>query len=460
MHKIIDSNKLKTGGRRVKKSFFTILNLMLCIALLHGVQSCGPKEGVKAEVKTEEPKETKVASAEKKELTPELIRKAKMKQSMARSKQKAKVYDVALKYYTEALEIDPEGKHLSSSIFKYVAETYEELGKQKEAEKFYFKHLEKKPEDKNVLVKLEYKYVSAGDLEKAIDFNKKILEIEDDPALYKKIGNYYMQIAQKVKEEMGEDSEEVTETYNSALEWLEKYQELKPEDQDVEKIVVYIYSIMGDLKAIISKLEDRIVKDPKDYKSMKKLAKLQYKENNMDRAKELYEILFKHEPKNADYIKRLIVLNKDNSGKLQNLYKAAIKADPKNDDYHVRLAKIYIDQKKFVEARNECKSALRKNPNNKNAYKTWARIYVEAVSEHKGQIEFQDQLVYAIAYGLYKQGGDVRISNSMKENGQTPSKSDIFTNGGIKRPSRGVYKWINKDWDEVKYIDQYLKQNS
>lgn len=98
-----------------------------------------------------------------------------------------------------------------------------------------------------------------------------------------------------------------------------------------------------------------------------------------------------------------------------------------------------------------------------------AEAYSKAVDAAADDpLKYDDRLVYLIAHGLYQRASkssDARAVTNGKNgmallegNDLIPLMEHWFQHQGEKRPQKNAYKWIEKDWPEVQYIDQYLKQ--
>ena len=432
------------------KMFTAIISTALLI-LLQSCQTTQPT--VKKEVVVEKKVDTKV----KKELTEKEKYEIKKNQSFGYQKIKQKKYEAALPYFDKVLAADTKLEVAKKKIVFWRAECLQNLGKMEESIKEYQRYATLVPEDKNVRIKLEYIFYSNGEILKAIKMNEELSKLDPENFSYlKKIGRYYFEMIQKLAEANEEDPQ-ITEYAVIAIEWLEKYLEKVGNDNDVQGLSTMLIQKYMDKEKLKIKYEQNLVKNPNDFKTMAKLATFYLKEDNTKKANDLLVKVYAAEPQNLKVLKMLIKINKNNVNKSIELNRKALELDKANERYNLTLAKLYIEKKRYKDARNMCKAALRKNPNSDTAYKIWADIYNTAVSTCADAIEYQDKLVFIMAYRQYKKAGKDRKCNSMKENGQVPSKSDYFTNRGITRPSRSCYKWINPNWEEVKYIDEFLK---
>ena len=375
----------------------------------------------------------------------DLRREVGKRLSFAKSKKKQKKFRAALNYIEEIQTLDPEFKFAKKFIIKWKAECYKGLDLADSSIATYEQYHEIKPDHKPTIIALEYAASSNGDYLKAIEYNKKLLALnEEEYQLLIKIGDYFMQI--------GGDENEIT-----ALDWYNLYLEKDPSNERINAKVTELTKRHLDIDDLIIKYEEKIANDPNDFKTTLKLAEIYYKNDKIKKAKLLYMKVHENDGNNLKVIKRLLRIVKNDLDKAIEFNKKAMAIESTNENYNISLAKLYKLKKNYVTARSHCIKALKKNPKNTSAYKVWGEIYTGAVSACADEIEYQDQLVYTIAYGLFRNLSNKRTSNIMKENGQVPSKSDFFTNKSVKRPSRKCYKWINKDWKEVKYIDTYLK---
>jgi len=367
--------------------------------------------------------------------------------SFAKSKKKQKKYRAALNYIEEIQVLDPDFIIAKKFIIKWKAECYKGLDLADSSISAYEQYHVLKPDHKSTIIALEYAASSNEDYQTAIVYTNKLIALApDDHALILKVADYYMQ--------MSGDENEIM-----ALDWYNKYLEFDENNELINAKVTELTKRHLDIADLIVKYEEKIAKEPTDLKTTLKLAEIYYKEEKLDKSIELFLKVHNNDATNIKVIKRLLKYykNKNDLDKAIEFNKKAMSLEVINENYDINLAKLYKLKKKFVTARKYCKSALKKNSKNKAAYKIWGEIYTASVSSCADGIEYQDQLVYTIAYGLFKNLSNKRIANVMKDNGQIPSKSDYFTNKSIKRPSRKCYQWINKDWNEVKYIDTYLK---
>jgi len=380
-------------------------------------------------------------------LTDKQILEIKKNQSMGREKKRQKRYRPAIKYLQKVIKSDPEFKVAKSTCMYWLGQSYENLDIKDSAKTCYERYHQLKPTHVNVLRKLDYYYACDKLFEKAAEVSKKLLALDpENKSLVKKVGDYYLQH----KKGMYVDS---------ALVWYKKYLQLNPDDDDVSKRVVFLMgkSSGGDKKDLQKKYESMLNNNPDDLLVLKKLGVLYFQKGETEKAGNLLYRLYELSGADGEHIRMLLNIYGQDEEKAERLNISAGKMEPDNDKYDRNLALLYLGRKAFEKARKHCLIALKKNPESNDIYKIWGDIYIAAVLESNGDVDYQDKLVYLIAFGLYEKGGCTRVKNGLKVNNQIPSKSDAFINKNIKRPIRKDYSWINKQWPEVMYIDTYLK---
>ncbi|MDA3884330.1 MAG: hypothetical protein PF638_01930 [Candidatus Delongbacteria bacterium] len=419
--------------------------------------SCGPQAGVKEDKIVEVKKVKKVEVVENKALTDKDKMNIAKYSSYTQTKKKQKKWREMIAYINDIFEIDPNFQYSKDILLFWRGNGYEELGIADSALIDYERFLEIRPDYESVLIKLDYIYATSDELEKAIEVTLKLSELKpDDNELNKKLGKYYFQKVQKLKEENSED-EEIPELAELAIEYFEKYVEINPDDEEINNLSTQLTAVFMDKDVLIEKYLSNLEKNPDDFKTMGRLADIYYKDGMNEEAEKLYAKVHTSNPKSLKVITKLIRINKNNISKSISYNKKAIELDPDNENYNLSLAKLYKEKKQFSKARSECKKALNKNNNNNNAYKIWAQVYTAAVLACETEITYEDKLVFAIAYGLFEKSGDTRRMHSMKEGGQVPSKMDYFQNKSTDKPTRPCYKWINMEWEEAKYIETFIK---
>jgi tetratricopeptide (TPR) repeat protein len=438
----------------------TIAVILFAAVAAFSLVSCGPSSQTVKEDGIEKVQNNSSAEFEQKAEKVVLTEEDKMNinklSSFAQTKRQQKKFREMVEYINQIMEVDRDFDHAKNILLFWRGNGYEELGLKDSALTDYERFAVLKPDHSQVLVLLDYMYVTNGNIEKAIETAEKMIELDkEDKTLLKKIGKYNFQYAENLKAE-DPNNPEIEEYATRAIENFEEYIEHYPEDEEINNLLTFLISKFLDQQALKIKLENNLQKNPDDAKTIERLAAIYYDEGNAGKASELLEKLLEKHPDNLKALKRLIRITKNNIDKAITYNKKAMVLDEANETYNINLAKLYTEKKRFAEARTECVRALSKNSKNTNIHKAWASVFTESIGACEIDIEYQDKLIFVIAYGLYEKAGDTRRTHAMKESGQVPSKSDYFTNKSTRLPIRECYKWINTEWEEVKYIEKFL----
>ena len=438
----------------------TRLILIISLTALFSVISCGPEsQMLKDETAVTELRNSNndAEKMEKKELTDEDKTEINKLSSFAQTRRQQKRTRDMVEHINQIFDIDPDFSHARDILLFWRGNGYEELGIKDSAIVDYERFSKMRPDHAQVLVLLDYMYITDNNLPKAIDIVNRMIENDsEDKSLLRKLGRYYFQHAENIKEDDPNDPE-IEEYAMLAIDVLEEYAEHDPEDEEINNLLTFLTSRFLDREAFKQRLETNLSINPDDAKTIERLAAIYFDEGDNDRAADLLERYLEKHPDDLRTIRRLIRIYRNDLTKGIHYNQRAIRLDPSNETYHVNLARYYTERKQFEQARAECARAISKNPRNMTIYRTWATIYTESISACNVDIEYQDKLVFTIAFGLLEKAGETRRLHGMRESGQVPSRSDYFINRSVRLPSRECYRWINPEWDEVKYIEEFLK---
>ena len=438
----------------------TRLILIISLTALFSVISCGPEtRTVKEETAVTEIRNnnSEIKSDEKRELTDDEKMEINKLSSFTQTRRQQKRTRDMIEHINQIFEIDPGMTHARDILLFWRGNGYEELGIIDSAIVDYERFSKMRPDHSQVLVLLDYIYITGDRIPEAIDVVNRMIENDpEDKSLLRKLGRYYFQHAENIRENDPNDPE-IEEYAMLSIDVLEEYAEFEPEDEEINNLLTYLTSRFLDREAFKQRLESNLSINPDDAKTIERLAAIYFDEGDNERAADLLERYLEKNPDDLRTIRRLIRIFRNDVAKGIHYNQRAIRLDSSNETYNINLARYYIERKQFEQARTECVRAISKNPRNMTIYRTWANIYTESVSACNVDIEYQDKLVFTIAYGLLEKAGETRRLHGMRESGQVPSRADYFINRSVRLPSRDCYRWINPEWEEVGYIEEYLK---
>lgn len=151
--------------------------------------------------------------------------------------------DNVLQYVIGGLDIDPEHK----GLLLIKAEALYRIGQNEKSFEIYDTLLSKDQEDKKVLTEYATK-LEHRNPEKAKDIYEIIVDKnpENSDALYF-LAMYYSELANEMNLE-GKSPKEVIATMKQATDYLSKYYELNPEDEDIKETLIMFYRNIGESK--------------------------------------------------------------------------------------------------------------------------------------------------------------------------------------------------------------------
>ncbi|NOR45484.1 MAG: hypothetical protein GQ534_07845 [Candidatus Delongbacteria bacterium] len=372
--------------------------------------------------------------------------------SFAVTKYRQKKYRSAMNYFEKVLKLDPEFKVVPFSILDKQARCYKELGLNDSATIAYEKLNQLDPSNKIAQQNIEYKYIKNKDFSKAAELSRKLaLEHPDNVEHWKNAGDYLFR-ENNFKKNM-----------TNILSYYNNYFKKKFDDKTIKKVIsLSKVKLNEEQSKLIVNILESIIKNGSENIDIKRILAKYYidsQPNKIDTAMiYLTEIEKKHP--NDIKVKQLLVETYTNkrdfekaleyAGKILNINELH---NPYND--YNSYAKLCIELKKFKLCRNNIIEGMKKyNDNSFN--KILAKIYNASASSGQEELKYNDKLVFLIAFGLYNDSNELSIAAKLKTSGLLPSKSDYFINKDKLFPVGNNYKWINKDWEEVKHIKTYL----
>ena len=372
--------------------------------------------------------------------------------SFAVTKYRQKKYRSAMNYFEKVLKLDPEFKIVPVSILDKQARCYKELGLNDSAIIAYEKLIILDPSNKTAQQNIGYKYIKNEDFSKAAKLSKSLAEKNPgEPVHWKNAGDHLFR-ENNFKKNM-----------NDILKYYHNYFKKKYDDETIKKIIylskVKLTEDQSDLIIIIFEF---IIKNGSNSTEIKKALANKYISSDINKLDLAIAYLNDVEKKHPDDIKvkRSLVeayTNKKNYEKALKYAEEILSIDDLDYPYnnYNTYAKLCIELKTFIPARNKIRDGLKKY-NNISFNKILANIYKASASTGVEKFTYDDKLVFLIAFGLYNESNELSRAAKLKTNGLLPSKSDYFVNKDKLFTTGKKYKWINKDWDEVRYIKIYL----
>ncbi len=264
---------------------------------------------------------------------------------------------------------------------------------------------------------------------------------------------------------------EAKEMPDQAIAAYEQLQKIVPDDQSVKDKLGYLLRKYRAPEDYIKHLEEEVAGNPNDVEKQMELL-LAYSDQNLnDKVIGQANSVLKLDPNRLEAFRRKAQAY-ENLGKSKdaiNAYAALLKQDPNDSEARLRIADNYRQLGDWVNARDWILQAK------KAAGGTLAegdymlgQVYEassDACSKGRG-IEYDDKLVLAIAYGLFKKAANSedyavqekanRRIQFFEQNKFIPQYADWFMAQDRKMPARECFSWIQPGWPEVAFLQQYL----
>ncbi|MDA3885917.1 MAG: hypothetical protein PF638_10025 [Candidatus Delongbacteria bacterium] len=372
--------------------------------------------------------------------------------SFAVTKYKQKKYRSAMNYFEKVLKLDPDFKVVPFSILDKQARCYKELGLEDSAAIAYTRLNQLDPSNEIAQKNVEYKHFKNEDFSKASELSRKLAEENpDEPEHWKNAGDYLFR-ENNFKKNM-----------NNILKYYQNYFKKKFDDETIKKVISLSKVKLTELQSkLIVNILELIIKNGSEDIEIKRVLAKYYIDSHPDKIKTAMIYLTEIEKKHPGdkKVKQLLVeayTNDKNYTKALE-YAENILTIEKLDypfNYYNTYAKLCIELKNFMSARNKVNEGLKKY-DDRAFNKILAKIYNASASSGQKELKYDDKLVFLIAFGLYNDSDELSAAAKLKASGLLPSKSDYFMNKDKLFPAGNNYKWINKEWKEVKYIKTYL----
>ena len=351
---------------------------------------------------------------------------------------KNKTYRSSVKPFWKVVELDTIQRF--KNIYSLLSDAYVQLNNPDSAQLVLELGIKEYPDNAHLHRTLAYYLAGRGLTEEAIQEYETTVEIDTSQITdWKALGNLYIK---------NDQIEDAINAYQIVV-------RMDPKDHESQQTLSSLYRSSGDEDAAINGMEEVKKLDPNNTENLFRLGKAYFNGNNYSEAIVNFDLLLKIKP---DDIAALEYLgsSQQNNGNFNSAiatYQKILKAQADNKKIMTDIASCYKELGKYQTARNYADRALRVDPKYGMARIIRGEIY-EAAAEYcmskrgKKLPEFDDKLVFELAYKEYKKGTkDLQFKelatqkmNYVKD--FTPTNEDLFFHKGQKKPTDTCYSWI------------------
>lgn len=368
----------------------------------------------------------------------------------AYDKVKEKNWLEAREYFWKVVSLDVRHEY---NDWARIYQTYTETGDIDSAQTVLRKGLEYFPNDPFLNATYGFYLKAQGQYESALGHYETAIQAEPDNL-------DYLKKKAELLETLGRGEE--------AIAVYEKILALDQKDQESKDRYTSLLKQYRDPEEYIRSLEQDVQTNPEDINKQLELVAAYSDQGLNEKVIQQAEKIITLDSTNLEAY-HYKATAQENLNKLKDAiatYKALIAIALDNAEAMLRIADDSRLLGNFATARTWVLKARNAGGNSPAADFILAQVYESAgdkCSEGRG-IEFDDKLVYVIAYGLYQKaaaGNDFTVKDNAARRVAymeqfVPQYSDYFMNKSKKMPVTSCYSWIKASWPEVKYINVFL----
>jgi len=409
-------------------AFLAFLGLAVLVSL-----GCQPPEMTPEERKAYE---DSVAQAKKDSILKANLAECEFKLSNGYEYYKQRNWDRAIDNYEDVRELGC-GEKMAENLYLYLGNAYREVDNADSAIAVYREGLEYLPDNIYLWQNLAYMYKITNQTTQQIEAQENVVRLDSSNVEHlMDLADLYFQ----------------TNQYNNQIQILNKILEVDPDNTVAQSSLITAMKKAG--KDPITVLQNRWANNP----------------NNATYGTEYGEELFNR----GKFEKAVTVLGKVTDLDPENLrawsllaqsyenleeYRSAIEAyqgileiDPNRKDVIRDVSRLYVELGEFQRAMDWAERCINTGSENGMGYAARGSVYENLAAEcSQGKPDFNDKLVYQMAYEDYQQAvsmgyGQVKARIDYLEN-FIPSKGDWFFHEGEGpefAPGKDCYNWIDR----------------
>ncbi len=386
------------------------------------------------------------------------INKLNLYWSLGFENYKNKQYQDAAAWFWKVVELDTIKKF--PTVFRYLGDSYFKMVKAESVKNVYEKTdsaksvyemgLQRYPDDSYLNRMVGYFLAQTEQIDPAIERYETVVKLVEeesktDPKQFDALKDVLKQLAPLyVKAERRDDA---IAAYNRAL-------EIDPNDLEAQNNLAALLAATGDIEAVIAAREKVREQDPKNSQVRFDLGKMYFDQGNYEKAIELFDeylTLAPNDPGALEY-KGISYQRLDRHNESIAEFKKILDIQPQNKKVLAEISRGYKSSGNFTTARTFAARILAID----NAYglgwialgEVFEAAADKCVKPKNGKVDYDDKLVYELAYQQYRNAfADLSFKHEAENKAgylQTviPTTEDKFMHTTQKRPTAECYKWL------------------
>lgn len=368
----------------------------------------------------------------------EYVNKLNLFWSFGYENYKNKQYADAIKHFWKVAEMDTIGKF--PKVYQFMGQSYFEEGKIDSAEFVYEMGIEKYPDEAHLHRMLGWILSQKEQVDDAINQYQAVVKLDpESKSDWKQLANLY------VKADRLDDA---INAYDHVL-------KIDPNDAEARERQSALLGATGDIEGAVAKKEEALQQDPNNVNLLFELGKDYFEKlEDYDKAAEKFRKLVHLRPDDInawEYLGESYQRLEKYSDAI-DAFKKVVEKEPDNKKAFVEISRSYRGLNNFSAARTYARKALAIDNRYGLAWIALGEAYEASaercVNKKSGKIDFNDKLVYELAYTQYKKAANDLEFKSEAERKMgylqpvLPTTEDKFMNKGQDKPKGDCYGWI------------------
>ncbi len=380
--------------------------------------------------------EDSLAQAKKDSLLKANRAKCEFKLSNGYEYYKQRNWQKAIENYEEVRELGC-GQAMAENLYLYLGNAYREVDSKDSAIAVYNQGAKYLPDNIYLHQNLAYMYKVTRQKQQELKEREAIVHLDSSNVEYlMDLGNLYFDMNK----------------YKDAVGVFKRILKIEPDNSVAQtSLITAIKQSGGDP---IEVLRDRWQNNPDNSSYGVEYGEELFKRGNFQDAKSVFEKVTEIDPKNLRAWTELgkCYENLDQPAKAIQAYQGILKVNPGRKDVIADISKLYLKMNNYKQAMEWANKCINTGAKNGMGYATRGAVYENLASNCSGgKPDFNDKLVYQMAYEDYTKAVDLGYGNvsariTYLEN-FIPTKGDWFFHsdvGNDVKPDKECYNWIDR----------------
>lgn len=361
---------------------------------------------------------------------------------------KNKQYKDALKHFWKVVELDTVKKF--PTVFRYLGDSYFKLEKPDSAKIVYEMGLERYPNDSYLHRLVGYFLAQTEQTEAAIEKYETVVRLVEEEA----------KTDSKELATLKDDLKQLATLYvkadrrDDAIAVFNRVLEIDPNDLEAQNNLAALIASTGDIEALIEAREKVREQDPQNSQVRFELGKMYFDRGEYEKAIERFKEFLALSPNDIGAMEFVGTsyqrLDKFNEAIAE--FKKILDTQPQNKKVLAEISRCYKGLGNFSTARTYASRALNVDNTFGLGWIALGEVYEASadrcVKPKGGKVDYNDKLVYELAYQQYR---NAFVDPGYRREAEnkcnyllpvTPTVEDVFMHSE-KRPAGECYQWIS-----------------